>query len=125
VLLAPEVGAPDTPVWFYVANSEWAAANPELTTAWIEATRRGAEWASANAEDAVALFEKAYPEVASAHEYNLEAWNATIPLLTEDGTYPEQTDEEWSSFTQALEDAGQVDRALTSSEYYTNAYLPT
>lgn len=124
VLLAPEVGAPDTPVWVYVASSSFAEENPEVVTAWLEATRRGAEWASDNVEEAVALFEETYPDVAGAHEYNVEAWEATIPLLTLDGSFPEQTDEQWTSFTDALVAAEQFDEALDPGEYYTNDYLP-
>lgn len=123
-LLGPQAGTPDTPVWVYVANSEWASANPDLAAAWLDATRRGIEWASQNPEDAVALFEQAYPEAATDNGYNLEAWNATIPLLTVSGAYPAQTDEVWSSFAQALADAGQLDAALAPGEYYTNAYEP-
>jgi len=121
-LLAPDAGAPDTPVWVYVASSEWASANPDLAAAWLEATRKGIDWASQNPDAAVALFEKTYPEAATDNGYNLEAWKATIPLLTVNGTYPAQSDEEWSAFTQALVDAGQLDSALPPSEYYTNAY---
>lgn len=125
VLLAPEVGAPDTPVWVYVANADFAAENPEVVTAWLDATRQGAEWAAENAEEAVALFEEAYPDVASAHEYNLQAWDATVPLLTgEDGTFFAQTEEQWTVFTQALVDAEQLDEALEPGEYFTNDYLP-
>ncbi len=123
-LLAPQAGAPDTPVWVYVANSEWASSNPDLARAWIGATRKGIEWASQNPDEAVALFEQTYPEAATDNGYNLEAWKATIPLLVKDGTYPAQTDEEWSSFTQALVDAGQVDSVLPPGEYYTNGYAP-
>ncbi len=124
VLLAPEAGAPDTPVWVYVANADFAAENPDVVTAWLEATKQGAEWATENAEEAVALFEQAYPEVASAHEYNLEAWSATIPLLTKDGEFFTQTDQQWTTFTQALVVADQLDEALEASEYYTNEFLP-
>lgn len=124
VLLAPEVGAPDTPVWVYVADSRWAQENADLVTAWLDATRRGAEWAIDDPEDAVALFEEAYPEVASAHEYNLAAWRATIPLLSEEGEWFTQTETQWIGFTQALIDAGQLDEALDAPEYYTNEYLP-
>ena len=123
-LLAPEVGAPDTPIWVYVANSNWAAENPDLVTAWLEATRKGIEWASQNPDDAAALFQETYPEAASDNDYDLEAWRASIPLLTVDGGYPAQTDEEWASFTQALVDAGQLDGALPPAEYYTNEYAP-
>jgi ABC-type nitrate/sulfonate/bicarbonate transport system substrate-binding protein len=123
-LLGPQAGTPDTPVWVYVANSEWAASNPDLAKAWIDATRKGIEWASINPDAAVALFERAYPEAATDNGYNLEAWKATIPLLSVGSSYPAQTDEEWSSFTQALVDAGQVDSALAPGEYYTNAYAP-
>lgn len=108
----------------YVANSEWAASNPDLAKAWLDATRKGIEWASQNPDAAVELFERAYPEAATDNGYNLEAWKATIPLLLADGSYPAQTDEQWSVFTQALVDAGQVDAALAPAEYYTNDYLP-
>jgi putative hydroxymethylpyrimidine transport system substrate-binding protein len=124
VLLAPEVGAPDTPVWVYVADSGWAQENAELVTSWLRATRQGAEWATDNAEDAVELFEEAYPEVASAHEYNVAAWEATIPLLSEDGEWFTQTETQWIGFAQALVDAGQLDEALDPAEYHTDAYLP-
>ena len=124
VLLAPEVGAPDTPVWVYVAASEWAADHADLVSGWLEATRQGAEWAIANPEGAVALFEEAYPEVASAHEYNLAAWEATVPLLSKDGEWFTQTDAQWTEFAQALVDAGQLDEALAPAEYHTNGYLP-
>ena len=124
-LLAPEVGAPDTPIWVYVANSDWASANPDLAKAWLEATRKGIEWASQNPEEAVALFEETYPEAATDNGYNLEAWMASIPLLTVDGGYPAQTDDEWSSLTTALTDAGQLDAALAPGDYYTNDYAPS
>jgi putative hydroxymethylpyrimidine transport system substrate-binding protein len=124
-LLAPEVGAPDTPIWVYVVSSGWASANPDLAKAWLAATRKGIEWASANPDEAVSLFEETYPEAATDNGYNLEAWKASIPLLTVDDTYPAQTDEEWSAFTQALVDAGQLDSALAPSDYYTNAYAPS
>jgi putative hydroxymethylpyrimidine transport system substrate-binding protein len=124
VLLAPDVGAPDTPVWVYVADSEWAAANGDLVSGWLDATRKGAEWAIQNPEDAVALFEQAYPEVASAHGYNVAAWDATIPLLSKDGQWFTQSDGQWSDFTAALVDAGQLDAALAPGEYYTNEYAP-
>jgi len=122
VLLAPEAGAPDTPVWVYVANSAWAAGHADLASAWLDATRKGIEWASQNPEDAVALFEETYPEAATDNGYNLEAWKQTIPLLTVDGGYPSQTDAVWAAFSQALVDAGQLDAALAPSEYYTNDY---
>lgn len=124
VLLAPEVGAPETPVWVYVASTAFAEENPAAVTAWLEATRRGAEWASANVEEAVELFEEAYPDVAGAHQYNVQAWKATIPLLTVDGAFPEQTDQQWTDFTQALVAADQLEGALEPAEYYSNDYLP-
>jgi ABC-type nitrate/sulfonate/bicarbonate transport system substrate-binding protein len=123
-LLGPQAGTPDTPVWVYVANSEWASSNPDVASAWLDATRRGIEWASQNPDAAVALFEQAYPEAASDNGYNLEAWQATIPLLSVSGAYPAQTDDEWASFTQALVAAGQIDSALAPAEYYTNDYAP-
>jgi ABC-type nitrate/sulfonate/bicarbonate transport system substrate-binding protein len=118
------VGAPDTPIWVYVAASDWASENPDLVTGWLEATRKGIEWATDNPDEAVALFEETYPEAATDNGYNLEAWKASIPLLTVDGGYPAQTDEQWSAFTQALVDAGQLDQALAPGEYYTNGYAP-
>jgi ABC-type nitrate/sulfonate/bicarbonate transport system substrate-binding protein len=123
-LLAPEVGAPDTPIWVYVAASDWASENPDLVTAWLEATRLGIGWAIEHPEDAVALFEEAYPEAATDDGYNVQAWIASIELLQEGGGFPDQTDGQWSAFTQALVDAGQLDEALAPGEYYTNEYAP-
>jgi len=124
ILLARDVGAPDTPVWVYVASTAFAEEDPDAVTAWLEATRRGAEWAVENPEDAVALFEETYPDVASAHEYNLAAWEATVPLLALDREAAVQDDQQWREFTVALVDSEQLDQALDPGEYYTNDHLP-
>jgi putative hydroxymethylpyrimidine transport system substrate-binding protein len=124
-LLAPQVGAPDTPIWVYVANSDWAQQNAATVTAFLGAIQQAAQWSIENPADAVADFEKAYPDTASAHDYNMAAWKATIPILTKNGAWFTQTDSQWSEFTAALVDAGQLPQALQPSDYYTNAYLPT
>jgi putative hydroxymethylpyrimidine transport system substrate-binding protein len=123
-LLAPQVGAPDTPIWIYVTNADWAQQNSGTVTAFLGAIQQAAQWSIDNPEQAVADYEQAYPDTASSHDYNMAAWKATIPLLTRDDAWFTQTDQQWTEFTGALVDSGQLPQALPPSDYYTNAYLP-
>ena len=123
VLLAKDAGAPDTPIWVYISNQTWAQQNPDLVKKWLAATKKGTEYAIAHPEEAVGFFEKAYPDTASSHQYNLAAWEATIPLLQGQNGFFTQTDQQWTAFTQTLVAAQQLDKALPPSDYYTNAYI--
>lgn len=124
-LLARDHGAPDVPVWVFAGNSAFLEEDPEAAAAFMRAMAKGIEWAEANPDEAVAAFEAAYPDNGYSTAYNLAGWTDTIGYLrSADGALFAQTDEQWTSFADALVAIGAIDEAAPASAYHTNAYLP-
>jgi ABC-type nitrate/sulfonate/bicarbonate transport system substrate-binding protein len=124
VLLAKDAGAPNVPIWVYAASSSFLAANGEVASAWLEATRKATEWAIANPEDAVTAFERAYPQNGYSHGYNVAAWQATIEVLKNPaGELFTQSDAQWTELANALQSTGAIKQAAAPSKYYTNEYI--
>lgn len=113
-------GAPDIPVWTYLANGTWLTRDPASAKAWLAATSAATRWAVAHPAQAVAILEAAYPGTRHLHRLNLLAWSATIPLL---GPL-RQHDEQWSELTAAMIKSQQLRRAQPPRSYFTNRYLP-
>jgi ABC-type nitrate/sulfonate/bicarbonate transport system substrate-binding protein len=125
-LLAKDAGAPDVPIWDYSVNTDWLERNGPVVQRWLAATLKGTQWAEAHPEEAVTMFEKAYPKNGYTHAYNVEAWNLTIPFLkTASGQYFTQTDQQWTELGNAMKSVGDLPSVAAPSAYYTNEYLPT
>ena len=118
-LAGTAAGAPDIPIWTYVANGPWLTGHPAAARAWLAATAAATRWAVAHPAQAVAIFEAAYPGTRHLHRFNLLSWRATIPLL---GPL-RQNDEQWSELTAAMIKSQQLRRAQPAESYYTNRYL--
>jgi len=121
-LLATAAGAPDIPIWNYAGNKQWLQKNPDIARKWLTATANATEWAMANPEDAVKAYEAYHKLKTSGYDTDLAEWKATIPLLKASKGLFTATDEQWTELGQALQDAGQIDKVLAPSEYYTNQY---
>lgn len=122
-LLATAAGAPDIPIWNYAANKQWLQKNPDLARKWLAATAKATDWAMANPESAVKAYETFHKLKASEYASDLAQWKATIPLLKGSSGLFTATDAQWTQLGQALKDAGQLDKVLPPSEYYTNQYV--
>jgi ABC-type nitrate/sulfonate/bicarbonate transport system substrate-binding protein len=124
VLLAKDIGAPDVPVWDYVASTSWLSSNGAVAKAWLAATQKGTEWAIANPVQAAAMFNKDYgKQSGSSDAYNLANWQATMPILQGANGSMLQTDAQWTSLDNALVGVKLLDKALAPSAYYTNQYV--
>jgi len=121
-LLATAAGAPDIPIWNYAGNKQWLQKNPDLARKWLVGTANATEWAMANPEDAVKAYEAYHKLKTSGYATDLAEWKATIPLLKASTGLFTATDAQWTELGQALKDAGQIDKVLPASEYYTNQY---
>jgi putative hydroxymethylpyrimidine transport system substrate-binding protein len=121
-LLAKDHGAPDTPVWAYVANQRWLQKNPAIAKKWLVATRKATEWAIADPEDAVKTYQAHFQLKTADYQNDLAEWKATIPFLKGKAGFFTATDQQWTGLAQALKDAGQLDKVLAPTEYYTNSY---
>lgn len=124
VMLAKEFGAPDIPVWVYVAGQKWLDANGDTARAFLSAIKEATQWAIDNPDAAVTDFEKVYPDNGSSHEYNLAGWQATAEVMTGPDGLLTQRESQWSELTDALQSIGALDKADAPASYYTNAYLP-
>lgn len=124
VMLAKEFGAPDIPVWVYVAGQKWLDANGDTAKAFLSAIKDATQWAIENPDAAVTDFEKVYPDNGSSHEYNLAGWQATAEVMTGPDGLLTQRESQWSELTDALTSIGALDTAAEPSTYYTNDYLP-
>jgi putative hydroxymethylpyrimidine transport system substrate-binding protein len=122
-LLATAAGAPDIPIWNYAANKQWVQKNPEPARKWLAATAKATDWAIANPEDAVKAYETFHKLKTTGYASDLAQWKATIPLLKGSSGLFTATDAQWTHLGQALKDAGQLDKVLPPSEYYTNQYV--
>ena len=112
-------GAPDIPIWTYVANGPWLTRDPLSARTWLAATAEATRWAIAHPARAVAILEGAFPGTRHLHRLNLLSWAATIPLL---GPL-RQEDEQWSELTSAMIKSQQLGRAQPPQSYYTNRFL--
>ncbi|MEO7125722.1 MAG: ABC transporter substrate-binding protein [Nakamurella sp.] len=124
VMLAKEFGAPDIPVWVYVAGEKWLKANGDVAKSFLASIQEATQWAIDHPEDAVNDFEKVYPDNGSSHAYNLAGWQATADVMGGPDGLLKQRDSQWSELTDALKSIGALDTAAAPSTYYTNAYLP-
>ncbi|HXA60496.1 MAG TPA: ABC transporter substrate-binding protein [Streptosporangiaceae bacterium] len=122
-LLATAAGAPDIPIWNYAGNKQWLQKNPQLAGKWLAATAKATDWAMANPEAAVKAYESFHKLKATGYASDLAQWKATIPLLKGSNGLFTATDAQWTQLGQALKDAGQLDKVLPPSEYYTNQYV--
>lgn len=124
MLLADTVGAPNVPIWNYVANQQYARQHPGVVRAFLAATKKGMIWSAAHPAPAVALFEKMYPKNGASHAYNLDGWEATAKLLKGPHGYLTETSTQWSQLTDALKRVHVLTKVLPPSDYYTNKYQP-
>jgi ABC-type nitrate/sulfonate/bicarbonate transport system substrate-binding protein len=124
VMLAKEFGAPDIPVWVYVAGQKWLDANGDTAKAFLSAIKEATQWAIDNPEAAVTDFEKVYPDNGSSHAYNLAGWQATAEVMIGPDGLLTQRESQWSELTDALMSIGALDKADAPATYYTNDYLP-
>jgi putative hydroxymethylpyrimidine transport system substrate-binding protein len=122
-LLATAAGATDIPIWNYAGNKRWLQKNPELARKWLAATAKATDWAMAHPEDAVKAYETFHKLKTTGYATDLAQWKATIPLLKASKGLFTATDAQWTQLGQALQDAGQLDKVLPPSEYYTNQYI--
>jgi ABC-type nitrate/sulfonate/bicarbonate transport system substrate-binding protein len=122
VLLAAKVGAPNVPIWVYATNTRWAQQHPVVVHKWLVATRRAILWSIAHPDQAVRIYEKAYPKTGATHAYNLAGWKATMVLLKGRHGFFRETDAQWRELTQALKSVHALTKVLPPSAYYTNSY---
>jgi len=123
IMLATQFGAPNVPIWVYIATGSWLSAHGSEARAFLAATKEALAWSIAHPQAAVNDFAAVYPKNGSSPKYNLDGWLATIPHLK--GSYPLLTQRapEWTQVVSALRSVNLLSTSFPASAYYTNKYL--
>ncbi|MTD12340.1 hypothetical protein GIS00_00090 [Nakamurella sp. YIM 132087] len=110
-----------------MANTEFAAANPEAVSGFVDAYAKGMQWAIQNPDEAADLLLETYPE------YERKTAESEIPALTafwhstlqDTNGLLYMDDSSWQPSVDLLLASGQMDVAPEMSKIYTNQYLPS
>lgn len=123
VMLATKFGAPNVPIWVWIATSSWLSAHGPQAHAFLAATKEAIAWSIAHPQSAVNDFTAAYPQNGSSAKYNLDGWLATIPLLKGSYGLLTQRASEWTEVVNALKSVKLLTTSYPASAYYSNKYL--
>ena len=112
------------PDWYtpVIATSDSLIADdPDLVSAFLEATARGYEFAEEDPAEAAALLLQAAPEL---DQGLVEASAAYLGPRYADGDWGVQDSAIWERFEAFLREAGLTDAELDTSDAFTNEFLP-
>jgi ABC-type nitrate/sulfonate/bicarbonate transport system substrate-binding protein len=123
VKLATSFGAPNVPIWVYVATSSWLSTHGSQARAFLAGTKEALAWSIAHPQAAVNDFDAVYPDNGSSATYNLDGWLATIPNLKGSYGLLTQRASEWTQTVSALKSVNELSTSFPASTYYTNEYL--
>jgi NitT/TauT family transport system substrate-binding protein len=123
VTLATSFGAPNVPIWIWIATSSWLSAHGAQARAFLAATKEAITWSIAHPQAAVNDFDAAYPQNGSSAKYNLDGWLATVPYLNDGYGLLTQRASEWTQTVSALKSVNLLTTSYPASTYYSNAYL--
>jgi ABC-type nitrate/sulfonate/bicarbonate transport system substrate-binding protein len=123
VKLATQFGAPNVPIWVWIATSSWLSAHGTQARAFLAATKEAIAWSIAHPQAAVNDFTAAYPQNGSSAKYNLDGWLATVPYLNDGYGLLTQRASEWTEVVNALKSVNVLSTSYPASTYYSNSYL--
>jgi NitT/TauT family transport system substrate-binding protein len=110
-----------------VVNRDWAAANPEAVTGFLDAYRKAMAWGLADPEAAIDLVVSRYPDldrgiVAIELPALMGFWESED---TDAAGLLSMSDDVWQRSYDMLREYGYLDTEFDPSEAYTNEYLPS
>lgn len=124
MLLARQVGAPNSPIWIYIGNKKWMASHKAETTAFLNATLEATKWATANPVAATHLYEKYFKSTGYNFQHDLGEWKATAAALkSTSGRYFVAEASQWAALAKALKSIGSLKTVYPANQYFTNAYI--
>ncbi|MCD6033910.1 MAG: putative thiamine biosynthesis protein, partial [Thermomicrobiales bacterium] len=108
-----------------LTSDDFAAENPDLAQAFVDATLRSWEYTMEHVDEAIAALAEAVPET------DVELETAKMEPLIELATAPDgqtpfgqQTLEGWTQTAQAFEVEGLIDEPVDPATLFTNEFLP-
>jgi putative hydroxymethylpyrimidine transport system substrate-binding protein len=125
ILTGAEIGIPNIPIWNYASTTGYAAHHAKVLREFLAAVLEGTKWSIKNSTAGVKLLDSTYPANGETFGTNVQAWNLTIPLLTNSaGKFFTETNAQWATLDAALKATNQISKIPSPSTYYTNAYQP-
>ena len=122
ILLARDYGVPDVYVYVIASSDQYLKDNPETAKKFMAATMKGLQYAVENPDEALAIFEKLYPDALDP-DYAKASWEATLPVLKAD-VYGVQDKDLWTKVQKFMLDNQLIDKEAPVDELFTNDYLP-
>ncbi len=122
ILMARDFGVPDVYVYVFATSDDYLAKNPETVKKFIAATMKGLQYSVDHPDEALAIFEKLYPDALSK-EYAKASWEATLPVLKTD-VYGLQDGKLWEEVQKFMLDIQLIDKVVPVEDLFTNDYLP-
>jgi putative hydroxymethylpyrimidine transport system substrate-binding protein len=121
IFMAHDYGVPDVYVYVFASSNDYLKNNPDTAKKFMSATMKGLQYAVENPDEALAIFEKLYPD-ALDHEYAKASWEATVPVLKAD-VYGVQDKDLWTKVQKFMLDNKLIDTEMPVDELFTNDYL--
>ncbi len=122
ILMARDYGVPDVYVYIFASSKQYLQDNPDTAKKFMAATMKGLKYSVDNPDEALAIFEKIYPDALS-HEYAQASWEATLPVLKTD-VYGQQDGALWEKVQKFMLDNKLIEKETPVEELFTNDYLP-
>ncbi len=122
ILMAHDFGVPDVYVYVFASSNQYLAEHPDTAKKFMAATMKGLKYSVDNPDEALAIFEKLYPDALSK-EYAQASWDATIPVLKAD-VYGVQDAALWDKVQQFMLDNQLIEKTTPVNELFTNDFLP-
>lgn len=123
ILMAHDYGVPDVYVYVFASSNQFLKENPDTAKKFMSATLKGLKYSVDNPDEALAIFEKLYPDALSK-EYAKASWDATIPVLKTDN-YGMQDPALWDKVQEFMLANKLIEKTTPSNELFTNDFLPS
>lgn len=121
ILLARDYGVPDVYVYVIASSDQYLKDNPDTAKKFMTATMKGLQYSVDHPDEALAIFEKLYPDALDP-EYAKASWEATVPVLKTD-VYGFQDKDLWSKVQKFMLDNQLIDKEAPVDQLFTNDYL--
>jgi putative hydroxymethylpyrimidine transport system substrate-binding protein len=122
ILLARDYGVPDVYVYVIASSDQYLKDNPDTAKKFMAATMKGLQYSVDHPDEALAIFEKLYPDALDP-EYAKASWAATVPVLKTD-VYGVQDKDLWTKVQKFMLDNQLIDKEAPVEQLFTNDYLP-
>ena len=123
ILMAHDYGVPDVYIYVLASSDDYLKKNPEIAKKFLAATMKGLQYSVENPDEALAIFQKLYPDALDA-DYAKASWEATLPVLKAE-VYGVQDKNLWATAQNFMLKYNLIDKESPVDDLFTNEYIPS